>query len=329
MFAYIPGLLITGSIVVIGLLLESLGVGANLGLSAISFAILIGMVLGNTLYPKIAVKANHGVLFSKGVLLRIGIIFYGFRLTLHQLAELGWSVIAVDAVVVASTFLLTYLIGVRLLKMEKNVVILTGAGCSICGAAAVMATSSAIKAKSSDVTQAIAVVVLFGTLAIFIYPWLYHLLFTADQALDFGIGVGASVHEVAQVVAVGRQIGESAMDLAVVTKMVRVMMLAPFLLILIFFLREQKEGTKQKIAIPWFAIWFLAMIVVNSILPISEEVRNIIIKLDQIVLTMAMAALGLTTHFSAFKTAGYKAIALGGVIFVWLIIVGCSISFLY
>ncbi|NOL49570.1 YeiH family protein [Pelistega europaea] len=330
MLALFPGLLVTGLVVVLGLLLEHFGVGANLGLSAISFAILIGMIFGNTFYPKIAAKCDKGVLFSKGTLLRTGIIFYGFRLTLNQLVELGWSVIIIDAFVVASTFLLTYFIGRRLLKMDENTVILTGAGCSICGAAAVMATSSVVKAKPSEVTQAIAVVVLFGTLAIFIYPWLYHVLFTPDKAVDFGIGVGASVHEVAQVVAVGRQIGDAAMDMAVITKMVRVMMLAPFLFILmLFLLREQEEGgRKQKITIPWFAVWFLVMIVVNSVLPIPDEVRNIIVRLDQIVLTMAMAALGLTTHFSAFKTAGYKAIVLGAVIFVWLIVIGCSIPLL-
>lgn len=324
MLAYLPGLLVTAVVVVLGFVLESLGVGANLGLSSISFAILIGMVVGNTVYPKISAHSDKGVLFSKGTLLRTGIIFYGFRLTLHQLVELGWSVILIDAFVVAFTFLLTYFVGRRLLKMDENTVILTGAGCSICGAAAVMATSSVVKAKPSEVTQAIAVVVLFGTLAIFIYPWLYHMLFTADKAMDFGVGVGASVHEVAQVVAVGRQIGESAMDLAVITKMVRVMMLAPFLfIIMLFLLREQEAGERQqKITIPWFAVWFLVMIVVNSVLPISDEIRAVIVKLDQIVLTMAMAALGLTTHFSAFRTAGYKAIVLGTVVFIWLIMIG-------
>ena len=328
-FTYLPGLIVVGLIVVIGTVLVNLGVGASISLSTMTFAILIGMLIGNTIYPKIAEKSDKGVLLAKGTLLRLGIILYGFRLTLNQVADLGWSIIFIDIFMVCATFLLTYIIGRRFLKMDENTVILTGAGCSICGAAAVMATSSLIKAKASEVTQAVAVVVLFGTLAIFLYPWLFHVLFTPDKALDFGVVVGASVHEVAQVVAVGKQISDSAMDLAVITKMVRVMLLAPFLFILLFFLMRRQQNTQdqaQKITIPWFAVWFLVMIVVNSFVPIPEAIKEAIVFFDQIILTMAMAALGLTTHLSTFRKAGPHALILGVIVFVWLIIAGLGTS---
>ncbi|MDY3331215.1 MAG: YeiH family protein [Pelistega sp.] len=322
--AYIPGLLVITSIVALATWLVHMGIGASLGLSSMTFAILIGMLLGNTFYPRIAAQSDKGVIFAKGTLLRLGIILYGFRLTIAQVADLGWEIILIDIFMVCSTFFLTYFVGRRLLKLDQNTVILTGAGCSICGAAAVMATSSLLKAKATEVTQAITVVVLFGTTAIFLYPWIYHTWFTPQQALDFGVVVGASVHEVAQVVAIGKQVGDSAMDLAVLTKMVRVILLVPFLFILMWCLLRQQTATgeRQKISMPWFALWFLLMIVVNSFVPIPAELKQALIEFDQIILTMAMAALGLTTQFATFRKAGPKAFILGIIVFAWLIIAG-------
>ncbi len=319
---YVPGLVLIICIYLIATLLTHYQIGSQLGFSPLTFAILIGMLVGNTIYPKLAPRTDKGVAFAKGQLLRLGIILYGFRLTFAQVAGLGLGTIFIDLFMVSSTFLLTYWIGYKYLNMEKNTVILTGAGCSICGAAAVMATASLIKAKTTETTQAIAVVVLFGTLAIFLYPWLYTLLFDPKDAVNFGIVVGSSVHEVAQVVAVGKQISDGTMDLAVVTKMLRVIMLAPFLFILLYFInRDQTEiSAKNKVTIPWFAVLFLVMIAINSIINIPGQATQLITQVDNILLTMAMAGLGLTTHFSAFKKAGPKALLLGVIVFIWLIV---------
>lgn len=322
MKAYLPGIAIVSMVSVIAILLVRLGVGANIGFSSLSFALFIGLLLGNMVYPKISSQADKGVGFAKSKLLRLGIILYGCRLTLMQVADLGWVIIFMDIFMVISTFLITYFLGIRLLKMERNMVMLTGAGCSICGASAIMATSPLLKAKASEVTQALTVVVLFGTVALFLYPWIYHTWFLPEQALDFGVVVGAAVHEVAQVVAIGRQVGEEAMDLAVLTKMVRVMLLVPFLFILLWCLPKNSAGEAQEIAVPWFAVGFLVMIVLNSFVDIPSELKQIMIMLGQIVLTMAMAALGLTTQFATFKKAGPKAFILGLCVFIWLLVAG-------
>lgn len=326
--AYLPGLFVISVVVLLATLLVKIGVGASLGLSPMTFAILIGMLVGNTFYPRIVTSSEKGVVFAKGTLLRLGIVLYGFRLTIPQLANLGWSIVLIDIFMVCSTFLVTYFIGRRLLKMDQNTVILTGAGCSICGAAAVMATSSLLKAKATEVTQAITVVVLFGTIAIFLYPWIYHMWFSSQQALDFGVVVGASVHEVAQVVAIGKQVSDSAMDLAVLTKMVRVILLVPFLFVLMWWLLRQSHQSDmhQKITMPWFALGFLLVIFLNSFISLPDVLRSWLIEVDQFLLTMAMAALGLTTQLATFKKAGPKAFILGLCVFVWLIVAGFGSS---
>ena len=142
-------------------------------ISALIIAILLGMAIGNTIYPQFSTQVEKGVLFAKGTLLRTGIVLYGFRLTFGDIADVGLNAVVTDAIMLISTFFFTALLGIRYLKMDKQLVYLTGAGCSICGAAAVMAAEPVTKAESHKVSVAIAVVVIFGTLAIFTYPLFY------------------------------------------------------------------------------------------------------------------------------------------------------------
>ena len=166
----------------------------------------------------------------------MGVVLYGLRLTLQDIGHVGLAGVAIDALVLSSTFTLAYVIGTRWLKLDRTTALLIGAGSSICGAAAVMATEPVLRARAEQVTVAVATVVVFGTLSIFLYPALYdlnqHWPVIAGGADGFGIYAGSTIHEVAQVVAAAHPIGTHAEDAAVITKMVRVMMLAPFLLLL-------------------------------------------------------------------------------------------------
>ena len=111
-------------------------------ISALIIAILLGMAIGNTIYPQFSTQVEKGVLFAKGTLLRTGIVLYGFRLTFGDIADVGLNAVVTDAIMLISTFFFTALLGIRYLKMDKQLVYLTGAGCSICGAAAVMANTA-------------------------------------------------------------------------------------------------------------------------------------------------------------------------------------------
>lgn len=184
--------------------------------------------------------------FAKHYFLRAGIILYGFRLTFQQIADVGISGVIIDAVMLTSTFLIAMYIGRKWFGLDRETVILIGAGSSICGAAAVMATEPVVKALASKVAVAVSTVVIFGTIGIFLYPWLFHLNAALGWLpftdMSFGVYAGSSVHEVAQVVAIGHTISPDAENSAVISKMIRVMMLAPFLLILSQYLSRQKSS---------------------------------------------------------------------------------------
>ncbi len=311
--------------------------GRIIGLSSLTLAILFGMILGNTLYPNFSEQLSDGVNFAKGQILRLAIIFYGFKLTLTQVASVGMPAVMTDALVLTSTFLLTYWLGTRWLKVDKQTTLLIGAGASICGAAAVIAAEPVVKAEAHKVTIAVATVVVFGTIAMLLYPFLYQLGWLQPwlNAQQYGIYTGSTIHEVAQVVVAGNAVSTEVGNTAVVTKMIRVMMLAPFLLILSFALTtaSSKNGEKlslmkrvQQVKVPWFAFVFILVVLLHTWVPMTASVERNMVMLDDVLLTMAMFALGLTTHLSAIKQAGVKPLILGAMMFAWLIIGGGLIN---
>ena len=311
--------------------------GRIVGLSSLTLAILLGMILGNTLYPKFAPTLADGVDFAKGQILRLAIMFYGFKLTLTEVASVGMPAVMSDALVLSSTFLITYWLGTKILKVDKQTTLLIGAGASICGAAAVIAAEPVIKAEAHKVTIAVATVVVFGTIAMLLYPFLYHLgwlqIWLSPQ--DYGVYTGSTIHEVAQVVVAGNAISTEVGDTAVVTKMIRVMMLAPFLLILSFALTKSAGNDGEKISfvsrvkqvkVPWFAFIFILIVLLHTWISMSASFEANMVLIDDVLLTMAMFALGLTTHLSAIKQAGAKPLILGAIMFGWLIIGGGLIN---
>ena len=231
-----PGIALTAALAALAIEFGKLGWLQANGISALTLAIVLGILVGNTVYPYIASATAGGVTFSKQTLLRAGIILYGLRLTFQDIANVGVSGVAIDAVVLSSTFLLSWWVGTRIFGLDRRTAMLIGAGSSIWGPAAVMATEPVVRGRAEQVTVAVSTVVVFGTLDIFLYPAMYHLnehyhLF-AMSPTAYGIYAGSTIHEVAQVVAAGRAIADAAANTAVITKMVRVMMLAPFLIVL-------------------------------------------------------------------------------------------------
>lgn len=329
----LPGLLLTATIAALSIWLGTLPWIQSHSISALTLAIVIGIVLGNSIYRRIAPRTASGVGFSKSSLLRAGIILYGLRLTLQDIGQVGTAGVVIDALVLCSTFALAWWLGTKVLGMERNQVLLIGAGSSICGAAAVMAAEPVVKGRAEQVAVAVATVVVFGTVAMFLYPALYQ-WGRADgwMPLDetgFGVFTGSTVHEVAQVMAAGRAISVEAADTAVISKMVRVMMLAPFLVGLSALLACGKSATKgqrSKIAIPWFAFGFIGMVAFNSLQLLPAPLVRLLVELDTALLAMAMAALGLTTHVSALRQAGAKPILLAALLFVWLLAGGMAIN---
>ena len=329
------GFMFTAGVAITGLILSQSAIAQHWGFSALTIAIALGIVLGNTVYPRVAIACAPGVGIAKQQLLRIGIVLYGLRITFQQIAGVGINAILTDGLVLSSTFLLAYWIGTRILKLDRDTALLIGAGSSICGAAAVMATEPVVRAQASKVSIAVATVVVFGTASMFLYPMFYHLGTTLlpifKNQNSYGVYVGSTIHEVAQVFAAGQAIGPKAADTAVIVKMIRVMMLAPFLLILSGWLRfNSVKGSAQsrKITIPWFAVFFIVMAGINSLQWLPSTLTQSLIVLDNFLLAMAMAALGLTTHLGGVRAAGLKPLMLGGILFIYLIFGGGCINWL-
>jgi len=315
--------------VLAGMLAEQPAVRA-MGVSVLPLAIVLGMVIGN-LAPRPLRLVDAGIQFAKGRCLRLGIVLFGFHLTWHELAAVGAGGLALAVTMLSMAFLATVYVGTRYLGLERDTCILIGAGSAICGAAAVLATEPVVRGRSEQVAVAIATVVLFGTLAMFIYPLLFPYLGLSETA--YGRYAGATIHEVAQVVVAGAAVGQQALHAAVVEKMLRVLLLAPFLLLLSAYLARRPAKSEDGAAagagglvIPWFALGFVAIAALNSTGWVPEASVAGILKLDAFLLAMAMAALGLSTRVADLRRAGWRPMLLAAITAVLLLSVGYALS---
>jgi uncharacterized integral membrane protein (TIGR00698 family) len=311
--------------------ISDLGIIKNLGLSPLIIGILIGMIYANTLRNHLPKEWVPGILFSSKTILRVAIVFYGFRITFQQIGAVGLEGLVLSSVMLTSTFLLGSFLGQKVFGLDRDTSLLISSGSSVCGAAAVLATEPVLKAEPYKSAIAVATVVVFGTTGMFLYPILFHAGFLPMTVKEFGLYVGGTVHEVAQVVGASAGVSDDASKVAVIVKMTRVMMIAPLLIVLGLVLsalarKKGQEGAKLKLVIPWFAVLFIGMSGVNSLGWIPSWIVSSIHVVDTFLLTMAMTALGMETDGSKFKKAGFKPILLALTLFVWLVIGGFFVT---
>jgi uncharacterized integral membrane protein (TIGR00698 family) len=296
----------------------------KLQLSALTLAIIAGMAVGNAMPRRLLDSLHPGLRFCQQKLLRLGIVLYGIRLTLQDLWNLGPRALVLDLTVIATVLVAGYCLGTRILRLDRDTALLVSAGSGICGAAAVLATERVIETESHKVSVAIATVVVFGTIAMFLYPVLYPL--TGFTERQFGIYAGATVHEVAQALATGRAVSQAASDTAVITKMLRVLLLAPVLVIISRLRRSESPRAAAPIRFPWFVFWFGAVITVQSFVKLPPAARSHLIDFDTVLLSSAMFALGVGTRWSQMKQAGARPLLLAGMIFTGLVSGGWIIT---
>ena len=318
------GLILAGALAGIGVAAAQWRWAQHVGLSALTLTIVLGIVVGNTFFPAIATRTAAGVDLSKSLLLRAGVVLYGFQITFQQIANVGWAGVVIAGVMLTLTFLLAVQLGVRLFKLDRQTSMLIGAGSAICGAAAVIATEPVVGGQAHKVSIAVATVVIFGTLGMFIYPLLYPHLGLSPH--NYGIFAGSTIHEVAQVLVAGRSVSGEAASSAVIEKMLRVMMLAPFLLVLSGSRACAGAARGPRLVIPWFAILFIIASAVNSLHVLPALLVRGLVQLDTVLLAMAMAALGLRTHVGAVRQAGVKPLMLAASLFVFLLTAGYGIN---
>lgn len=308
----------------------------SLGISPLVIGIVIGIFYANTLHNNTPKEWSGGITFSAKKILRFAIVFYGFRITFQQIAEVGLEGFMVSLIMLSTTFILGTWAGQKFFKMDRDTSMLSASGASVCGAAAVLATEPVLKAEEHKAAIAVSMVVLFGTISMFLYPLLYNMGVFDMSAKEFGIYVGGTIHEVAQVVAVPASIpgaSEEMANSAVIVKMTRVIMIAPMLIILGIYLSmsAKKSGAAGsvggvKLVIPWFAVYFIGMAGFNSLGIVPQNIVDIINEIDTFLLTMAMTALGIGTVFSKFKGLGLAPVYTSALMFAWLLVGGYFIT---
>ncbi|TSA80109.1 YeiH family protein [Helicobacter mehlei] len=296
--------------------------------------LLVGVLLGfgfSFVYPKIATTTQAGVHFSAKKLLRLGIILYGFNVTLHDILHYGYMPLIIALIVVVGVFLLGVYVG-RKMGLELDLAMLVACGSAVCGAAAVLALESVLKSAPHKGVVAVGSVIVFGLLSMFLYPLLYQLGLIPLSPLHEGIYIGATLHEVANVVGAASAISPETEKVAITLKMVRVIMLIPLLLGVLFYLKRATPSTqKTPLQIPYFAFAFLGVVVSHSLLPklggfvdaqtLTQGVR-VLQELSVVCLVCAMVALGLQVNLKQFLELGGKAFSLALILWGVLLVGG-------
>ena len=231
----------------------------NLSLSPLIVGIILGMLYANSLRNRLPETWVPGIRFCTKQVLRWGIVLYGFRLTQAQAAAVGVPAVVVDLIVVTVTILGGVLLG-RLLKIDRDTALMTSTGSTICGAAAVLGAEPVVKCEGYKTAIAVSTVVIFGTLSMFLYPVMYRTgMLNGMTDTEVAVYTGSTLHEVAHVAGAGNAMDPTdALGIAgtaTITKMIRVMLLAPVLVIMGFVLagRWKESGGetgKRRIAVP-------------------------------------------------------------------------------
>jgi uncharacterized integral membrane protein (TIGR00698 family) len=316
--AILPGLLLTSVVAASAYGLRRLPGMATF--SPMILAILIGIAVHNLVGTPVIAKP--GVAFSLRRLLRIAIILLGLQLTITQVIEVGGRGIGIIATTLLATFAFTVWMG-KLLGVDHKLAQLIAAGTSICGASAVIATNTVTNAHDEDVAYAVACVTVFGSVAMFGYPLLPGLLHLDPHA--FGLWTGASIHEIAQVVAAAFQDGQKAGEFGTIAKLSRVMLLAP-VVIALGLIATRSAGRNAPIAgassgrppMPWFVLGFVALVGVNSLIAIPAEAKIWIATATTFLLSVALAAMGLETDIRKLAAKGLRPALLGALAFLFI-----------
>lgn len=301
------GVAIAAGITGAAALLHQFGLATAIGLPILS--ILIAMGIGNVIPAPAA--SLPGLQIAARPLLRFGIILLGLQVTLDDLLALGLLPLAALVTLVLGSMGFTVWMG-RLLGVEKSLTVLIASGTSICGASAVMATASTISAKDEDVAYGVAMVTLFGSVAMTALPMAS--AFLEFNPMAHGFWTGGTIHEVAQAVAAAFQHSEDGGTVGTMVKLARVLMLVPVLLLVgVLFNRGTKDVPSKRPPFPTFVLGFMAMVGVNSIIEVPTDLRVHFATLTACILAMSLAAIGFQTRFPALLARGPRPLLLAAV----------------
>ncbi|MCF8566376.1 putative sulfate exporter family transporter [Alicyclobacillus tolerans] len=294
------GVLFTFTIALLGMGLTKFPVFDRFGamVSAILLAVAYRQVAG---YPE---QLRTGVAFSAKKLLRYAIVLYGFKLNVDVILHRGLPLLLRDAGTIVLALGLTMLIA-KWLKADKSLSLLLGVGTGVCGAAAVAAVSPIVKAKDEDTALGAGMIALMGTFFTMVYTLLRPIL--PLSASQYGIWAGISLHEIAHVAAAAAPAGQTALTLALLAKLGRVLLLVPLSFILMYWMKKKGvDETGGKVEFPWFLLGFVATSLMGTYLKVPQGIVNELTSIGTFLLASAMVGLGLNVSFASLKHRAAK-----------------------
>lgn len=319
----VPGLALVAVLVVVAFL-----VGDVVDISPLVAGIVLGALVSNVSRGAVSERGalRLGVAFAGRSLLRWGVVLLGLRLSLGDLADLGAKGLLVVALVVTTTFFGTRWLA-RRLGVAPALGLLVATGYAICGASAIAAVNGVVHADEEETAYAITLVTICGTLSIFLLPAVAGLI--GVEGVAFGTWVGGAVHDVGQVVATASHDGDAALEAATVVKLTRVVLLAPLVAAVALASRRAgavagagAEAQARPPLVPAFVVGFLGAVVLRSIDVLPDDVLSAAADVEKVLLTAALAAMGLGVRIDRMRRIGHRPLVLGLV--SWVLVAGAA-----
>lgn len=305
----VPGIIFTLFIAIISMYIND-SIKDVINLEALTIGIIIGIIYNNTIKTQDVFK--EGVKFSLKRLLKVGIVFLGFKLNFNAILKLGPKVILMVLIFVPSVLIIATILG-KVFKAQNKLATLIGVGSCICGASAVVALAPTINAEDEDSVVAVSIVSFLGAVGVLVYSAIA--VTSSMTNVQYGIWSGVSLHGVAHAIAAAFARGDSAGEIGTFVKMARVLMLVPVSLVL-GFMFNKGNGNSKKAKFPMYVLYFIIAGIVSSIGIIPVSIISILTKLSSIFILMAMVAMGLSVDFKSIRDKGMKALLIGCILFL-------------
>ncbi|WP_420912365.1 YeiH family protein [Mesobacillus campisalis] len=314
---YAIGILVTFVFAVIAGQIAALPFFSIMGIMILS--ILLGALWGNIVALPKSLNIGLGTNFSSKFLLRAGIILLGFRLNFADISSAGPSILIIDALVISFTMIFILSLG-KAFQIDRNLAMLLAAGTAICGAAAIVAIAPIIQNKKEQTAIAVSCIAVLGTIGAVLFIFLFPYLPLNES--EFGMLVGATLHELAHVVAASVPGGDAGSETAILVKLGRVILLIPVALIISFFMNRKERAhqeTDRKLPIPWFIFGFLFVSLINTFQLVPEKITEVLLLLSTYLLAMGMVGLGINIKYADFVKVGIKPIGVAVIGFLGLL----------
>lgn len=289
----------------------------------------IALGIGIASLWKLPASTAKGIKTTSKYILQLAVILLGFEMNLAKVIQVGQESVLIILFTLSVALGVAYFVG-KHLRLDRKLYTLIGVGTAICGGSAIAAASSAIDANDEDVSYSISTIFLFNVIAVFLFPPLGHLLGLTDHG--FGLWAGTAINDTSSVVAASYSYSNAAGVFATIVKLTRSLMIVPITLgLAILYSRLQPEQGKSRFnfikVFPWFVLGFLAAALISSTSLLPSGLTGGLAATGKFLIIAAMTAIGFNTNIQRFIKTGPRALALGGI--TWLTVIVSSLAIQY